>query len=142
MNFKTQANKLEDLLKEEIKKIPLVILSDKLLAYKNYKIKQDKKGFWNLFDSRNDFVAQFRIKSTACLAAKFYDKVNLKKFNEIKILDLQFWNNNNDSVIFEYKYKTAKDFEKREIFKARLDIAKNRAKHYKEEISSMFKANF
>ena len=142
MNFKTQAEKLANLLEEELKNIPLVVISDKLIAYKNFKIKQDKKGFWILIDPQGDVIDKFRIKTTASLAAKFYDRTNLKKFNEVKILDSQYWHNRIDSEIFEYKYKTTKDFDKKDYFISRWELAKSRSTHYKNEISSLFKANF
>ncbi len=142
MNFKTQAEKLESLLEEELKKIPLVVLSKNTLAYKKYKIKQDNKGMWALFDPHGSIVDKFRIKTTASLAAKFYDQTNIRRFNEIKILDGQYWNNSNDSVFFEYKYKNTKDLDKRDLFLWRWELAKGRSDRYKQEISAMFKANF
>ncbi len=142
MNFKKQAEKLQTLLEEELKKIPLKIVNEKLLAYKNFKIKQDKKGFWLLIDPQGDIIDKFRIKTTASLAAKFYDQTNLKKFHEIKILDGQYWYNHVDAEIFEYRYKTTKDLEKKDYFNCRREIAKSRTVHYKNEISSLFKANF
>lgn len=142
MNFKTQAEKLASLLEEEIKKIPLVVISDKVLAYKKFKIKQDKKGMWVLIDPHGDIVDKFRIKTTASLAAKFYDQTNLKKFNEIKILDGQYWCNYIDSEIFEYRYKTTKDLERKDYFICRWELSKSRTARYKNEISSLFKANF
>lgn len=142
MNFKTQAEKLESLLEEELKKIPLVVLAKNVLAYKKYKIKQDKKGLWILFDPHGDVVDKFRIKTTASLAAKFYDQTNLRKFNEIKILDSQYWNNHSDSVFFEYRYKNTQDLDKRDLFMWRWEVAQGRVQRYKHEISVLFKANF
>lgn len=142
MNFKTQAKKLETLLEEELKKIPLVVLSTTALAYKKYKIKQDKKGMWAIFDPHGDIVDKFRIKTTASLAAKFYDQTNFKKYNEIKILDGQYWNTHNDAVFFEYRYKNTKDVDRKDLFMWRWELAKGRSERYKQEISAMFKTNF
>lgn len=142
MNFKKQAEKLEYLLEEELKNIPLVVLSTNVLAYKKYKIKQNKQGHWVLFDQQGDAVDFFRIKTTASLAAKFYDQTNFRKYNEVKILDGQYWNTNNDALFFEHKYKNTKDLDKRDLFMWRWELSKGRAQRYKQEISTMFKANF
>ena len=143
MNFKRQAKQLEIFLEEEFKKkIPLVILPDKSIVYKRYKIKQDDRGFWTITLGTGDVIDQFRIKTTATLAAKFYDQTNFNRYNEIKSLDTQYWNNSNDASFFKYRYEHAKDTDKRDIYMWRWEQAEHRAKRYKEQISSMFKTNF
>ena len=143
MNFKQQAKQLEIFLEEEFKKkIPLVILPDKSIVYKRYKIKQDDRGFWTITLGTGDVIDQFRIKTTATLAAKFYDQTNFNRYNEIKSLDTQYWNNSNDASFFKYRYEHAKDIDKRDIYMWRWEQAEHRAKRYKEQISSMFKTNF
>ena len=143
MNFKRQAKQLEIFLEEEFKKkIPLVILPDKSIAYKRYKIKQDDRGFWTITLGTGDVIDQFRIKTTATLAAKFYDQTNFNRYNEIKSLDTHYWNNSNDASFFKYRYEHAKDIDKRDIYMWRWEQAEHRAKRYKEQISSMFKTNF
>jgi hypothetical protein len=143
MNIKRQAKQLESFLEDEFKKkIPILVLPDKSLVYKRYKIKQNKNGNWDLSYIDGDKIAEFRIKTTATLAAKFYDQTNFKRYNEVQQLDTHYWNNNNDAVFFKYRYEHAKDIEKRDIFMWRWEQADHRAKRCKEEISSMFKSNF
>jgi hypothetical protein len=143
MNFKQQAKQLEIFLEEEFKKkIPLAVLPDKSIVYKRYKIKQDDQGFWNITLGTGDVIDQFRIKTTATLAAKFYDQTNFNRYNQIKSLDTQYWNNSNDASFFKYRYEHAKDLDKRDIYMWRWEQADHRAKRYKEEISVMFKTNF
>ncbi len=142
MNFKIQAKKLESFLEEELKKIPLVVLPDKSIVYKNYKIRQNKLGLWVLRHVNGDLIDQFRIKTTASLAAKFYDQTNFKRYNEIKLLDGQYWNSSTDASFFKYKYENTKDLDKRDIFMWRWEVTKGRADRYKTEISAMFKSNF
>jgi hypothetical protein len=117
-------------------------MPDKSLVYKRYKIKQNNTGNWDLSYIGGDKIAEFRIKTTATLAAQFYDQPNFKRYNEVLQLDTHYWNNNNDAVFFKYRYEHAKDIEKRDIFMWRWEQADHRAKRYKEEISSMFKSNF
>lgn len=143
MNFKRQAKQLESFLEEEFKKkVPLVVLPDKSIVYKRYKIKQNKQGLWLLTLDNGDTIDQFRIKTTATLAAKFYDQTNFNRYNQVKSLDTHYWNNNNDASFFKYRYEHATDLEKRDIFMWRWELADHRAKRYKEEISTMFKSNF
>lgn len=143
MNFKQKAKQLENFLEEEFKKnLPLAVLPDKSIVYKRYKIKQNKQGMWTLSLIGSDAIDYFRIKTTAILAAKFYDQTNFGRYNEVKSLDTNYWNNSNDASFFKYRYEHAKDLQKRDIFMWRWEQADHRAKRYKEQISIMFKANF
>jgi hypothetical protein len=143
MNYKKQAKQLENFLEDEFKKnIPIAVLPDKSIIYKRYKIKQNKKGLWQLTYVGSDSIAEFRIKTTAILAAKFYDKTDFKRYNEVKLLDTQYWNNSNDAGFFKYRYEHAKDIDRRDLFLWRWELASSRAKRYKDEISTMFKSNF
>ena len=144
MNVKQKAAQLEKFLEEEItKNIPIVVLSDKSLVYKQYKIKENKKGLWDLVHVKTgDFIDNFRVKSTALLAAKFYDKNQFNKYSEIKHLDLKCWNNTIDSTVFKYKLETAKDLDRKDLFRCRFELSNSRAKFCKEEISRLFKAHF
>lgn len=143
MTPKHKIRELEKFVTEEIKnKIPLIAVSDNVLIYKNIKIKKTKNGNWTLFSVFGDKIAEFKIKSTASLAAKFYHKTDFKNFNLIKILDSQYWHSATDAEIFKYKCQTSKDVEKRDLFTARYELSKHRADRYKQEITSMFKVNF
>ena len=144
MNFKEKAEKLEKFLEDEFKKsIPLLVLADKSVVYGNYKIKQSKQGTWNLrYLKTDDLIDTFRTKTSAILAAKFYDKNRLGRYNDVKNLDLAFWNNSKDSAFFEERMKTTKDLERRDLFFCRFELTRDRAAKYKDELSRMFKANF
>ena len=144
MNFKEKAEKLEKFLEDEFKKsIPLLVLADKSVVYGNYKIKQSKQGTWNLrYLKTDDLIYTFRTKTSAILAAKFYDKNRLGRYNDVKNLDLAFWNNSKDSAFFEERMKTTKDLERRDLFLCRFELTRDRAIKYKDELSRMFKANF
>jgi hypothetical protein len=143
MNYKRQAKQLETFLEDEFKKkLPLVVLADKSIIYKRYTIRQNKQGSWALSLAGGDVIDQFRIKTTAILAAKFYDQTNFNRYNEVKSLDIQYWNNSVDASFFKYRCDHATDLIKRDIFMWRWEQVDHRAKRYKEQISSMFKANF
>lgn len=144
MNFKQKAEQLEKFLEEEFKKqLPVVVLADGSLIYKRYKIKQTKQGIWQLrYLGTGDIINTFRAKTCALLAAKFYDKNDFVKYNAIIILDSQYWSNFVDTSFFKVKLEKTNDCEKLDLFRARFDLANARAKHYKQEISTMFKTQF
>ncbi len=143
MNFKNQAHKLERFLEEEFKKkTPLLVLPDNTLIYKKFKIKQNKIGDYNLLHSNNDLIDTFKLKATAAIAAKnyYYDRFDL--YNDIKNLDIEYWTNSIDSLVFRERYKQCKDASKKDIYLARLDITTKRAERYKAQIAGIFKNSF
>lgn len=144
MNFKQKAEQLEKFLEEEFKKqLPIVVLADKSIIYKNYKIKQNKHGVWLLrYLGTGDIINSFRTKTCALLAAKFYEKNNFVKYNAVLLLDSQYWSNFVDTSFFKSRLEKTNDYEKLDLFRARFDLANARAKHYKNEISMMFKSQF
>lgn len=123
--------------------LPISLLPNGVLAYKNYYVKQLKNGNWGLFalDSK-DLVEQFFLRSCALMAAKAHYAVNMEKFLEIKRLDNRYWSNYTDSEIFKHNLKSVKDFDRYEILLTKLVNSNELAKYYKEAISTMFKWTF
>ena len=143
MNFKMQAFQLETFLDEEFRtKIPLLVLKDKSLVYKRFKIKQAKNLLWQLRFVTGDTIESFRLKASATIAAKCYDRGDFKRYSEIKMLDAQYWQNTNDAFIFKHKLDTTTDPDKRDIFLARYIVAQDREKLYRGKITSMFRMAF
>lgn len=142
MNFKNQAHKLEGFLEEEFKlKTPLLVLKDQTVVYKNYKIKKNSNHQWNLILD-GSVLGVFKLRAGAIIAAKCHDKTDFARLNEIKILDFQYWQHSVDEHIFHYKFDTTKDADKRDIFLARWELARDRAKVYRSKISSLFRSTF
>lgn len=143
MNFKRHAGKLEEFLEEEFrKKVPLIELPNKSLAYKNYLINQNEQGNWYFKRENTAPIAEFKIKTTAALATKLYDQQKYEKYNKVRRLDRQYWNNAMDAKIYKHKYKNTKNSNKKELYMCRWSMAENRSKHYQEEISRLFKSEF
>ena len=144
MNFKQKAAQLETFLKDELnKELPIAILPDKSIVYKHYKIKQNKQGLWNLkYLKTGDFISNFRTKSAALLAAKFYDKNKIHQYNEIKLLDTEYWTSLNDSEIFKYRISTATDLDRKDMLRSRYDQASAKSKRSAGKISQLFKTHF
>jgi len=144
MNFKQKAAELEIFLQEELKKeLPVAILPDKSIVYKNYRVKPTKKGLWNLtYAKTGDYITNFRTKSAALLGAKFYDKNRFQHFNEVRLLDTEYWNNLTNCEIFKYRISTAKDLDRKDMLRSRYDLAHAKTKRSAEKLSLMFKTHF
>ena len=143
MKFKRQAQQIENFLEEEFsKKVPLLVLPNNNIVYKKFKIKKNKLGQWELRDSANDLVNTFRLRVTAALAAKYYDSIDFRKYNEIKSIDTQYWNSAVDAGVFKYRYYHAADRDKRDLYRSRWEITNQRAKFFRDEITRKFKTSF
>lgn len=143
MNFKKQAQKLENFLDEELKsKIPLLPLPDGSILYKTYKIKKNAQGSWDLMYYRGDSIDKFNLKVSAILGAKFHYANQIHVYNSVKNLDVKYWTNSFDAVIFKEKQQNCKDIAKKTIYLSRLELTKSRAARYKEQIQGMFARNF
>lgn len=144
MNIANQAERLERFLEEEFtKKLPILVLPDKSIIYKQFRIKQNKHKNWNLsWVKTGDKVDTFHTKTSALLAAKFYLTSNYSRYNEVKHLDLSYWNNSVDAQFFKYRLNTTKDYDQKDLFVCRYDLATERYKNAQAQITQMFKYNF
>jgi hypothetical protein len=142
MNFKKQARQLEELLEIELKESsPLVFVNNNMLLYKTFKIKKSSNG-WQLINPQGNVLDEFHLRATAALAARFVERGDYKKYRSVVNLDLSYSNNVNDNNLFKERLKTSKDPAKQDIFLARLTVSSARTKHYRNEISSMFRLAF
>jgi hypothetical protein len=143
MNFKRQAQKLEQFLEEEISKNPpIVLLPDGSLAYNNFIIKKNKVEKWDIKRVGGSVVDTFNLKSCAVTGARLYGKNSFRRYSELKVLDESYSKNSNDASRYKYRYQKAKDTEIRDYFLARYIEAKQRADYARGRISSQFKAFF
>lgn len=123
--------------------LPISIQPNGSIVYKQYFIKQIANGNWGLFSlASKDLIEEFYLKTTALMAAKAYNNIQLEKYIEIKRLDNRYWANYTDSMIYGKNMKTAKEFEKYLILLTRYEHTAFLTEHYKEEISKMFKWSF
>jgi len=75
MTIKQVAKKLEKFLEDVNDIMPLTILPDGSVAYKNYVIKKNKDASWTLSRIQNQskiFIEVFNLKSSALLAANYH----------------------------------------------------------------------
>jgi len=143
MNFKKQAEKLERFLEDEFnRKIPIVVLPNKDLLYRRFKIRKNNDGTWEFRHITGDLIDKFYLKATALLAAKFYDINRFDRFNEIKNLDTGYWNNSLDSLRYNNRIEQTKQIDKKVLYLSRYTLTAARAEKYKTLISSIFRHNF
>jgi hypothetical protein len=123
--------------------LPVAVLPNGDLAYKNYIVRQNKLGNWNIHSIKSkDIVDQFYLKTCALMAAKAYNNVKLDTYSQIKELDNKYWASHSDSQVYKKNIKTAKEFGRFLILLNKLEDSEQKAEHYKEEISRMFKWSF
>ncbi len=141
MNIKRAASKLAKLYEEEKDNLPLVPLENGAVAYKDFVIKQNKQGLWAVYrksNSRLDYIDQFNLKSAACMAARHYSRNDIMGTAEVHNLDSGYWHNHIGSEIFKYRFKNTKDVDRRDLFLWRWEMTSQRAKFYKQKITTAF----
>lgn len=125
------------------KKLPISVLPDGAIVYKDYLIKANNKGNWIVYNfKQKQTVGEYFLKTCALMAAKAYDSIRLEKFNEIKRIDTQYWANHSNTQIFKHNIKNTKEFERYLILLNRLEESQAKEQFYKDEISRMFKWSF
>jgi ribosome-interacting GTPase 1 len=129
---------------EDIKRsLPISIQPNGNIVYKGYYIKKNTFENWALYNlNTHDLIEQFYLKTSALMAAKAYNNIQLEKYFEIKRLDNQYWANYSDTLIYRNNIKKAKDFSRYLVLLNKLEHTEFLAEHYKEEISKMFKWSF
>jgi hypothetical protein len=145
MTIKQVAKKLEKFLEDVNDMMPLTILPDGSMAYKNYIIKKNKDASWTLSRIQNQskiFIEIFNLKSSALLAADYHRTNRIDLLIETKILDEHYWANYNDYLNFKELYKKTKDLVKRDLYLWRSELTRDRADYYRDKISNAFAASF
>jgi hypothetical protein len=146
-NRKLNKHKVQELaeqFQEELnRKLPVTVLPDGGIVYKDYLVKQTKDGNWALYNYKQTaLIDQFFLKTCALMAAKSHSLTKIEQYFEVKRLDTQYWANHSDTRIFKNNIKLAKEFERYLILLNRLEESTIKERFYKEEISKMFKWTF
>ena len=125
------------------KKLPITIMPNGGMLYKDYLVKEMKNGNWGVYNyKQKNLIDQFYLKSCALMAAKAHASTNLTVFFEVKHLDNRYWANHCDSAVYKHNIKTAKDFDRSLVLLTRLEESQLKETYYKEEISNKFKWSF
>ena len=138
--IKDLAGQLEEDLKQTL---PLAVQPDGSIVYKNFVVRKNARGNWDLnYLNGSAVIEEYYLKSCALMAARAYGKTDINKFFEIKRLDSQYWNSHSDSQVYQKNIKTAKDFSRYLILLNKLEDSRDRAEHFQQKISTMFKWSF
>ena len=131
-------------LEEDFKKtLPISVLPNGNIVYKQYTIKPMGNGNWALVNTNNTYIVEeFYLKTTALMAAKAYARVDLNKFFEIKRIDNKYWACHSDLQVYKKNIKNAKDFDRFCILLNKLENSQAESDTYREKISQMFKWTF
>jgi hypothetical protein len=124
-------------------KLPVTVLPDGAMVYKDYLVKQTKQGNWGLYHIvTKSPIDQYYLKTCALMAAKAYARTNIEKFLEVKRLDNRYWASHIDTQIYTNNIKNTKDYDRYLILLNKLEDSKYKETFYKDEISKMFKWTF
>ena len=123
--------------------LPVNVLPNGDLVYKDYVVRQTSVGNWNIHSIKSkDLIDQFYLKTCALMAAKAYNNVKLERYSQIKELDNKYWASHSDNLLYKKNIKNAKEFDRFLVLLNKLEDSEQKAEHYKEEISKMFKWSF
>jgi hypothetical protein len=124
------------------KQLPISLLPNGSLVYKDFLVKELQNGNWGLFNIQTkDLINQYYLKSCALIAAKSYSSRQFKKCFEIKELDNGYWSNYSDTLIFKQNLKSVKE-DRYAILETRLEESTHQSTVYKHKIYSLFKLTF
>ncbi len=145
MNIKKAAKNLYNFYEQAKESIPIPVLANGGVVYKDYVIKKNKKSRWAVYKKRPgtvSFVNSYNLKTSAILAANYHHSNSVNKMIELKNLDEGFWSNQTDSFIFDNLFKKTTDSVKKDNFLWRWEMTKSRAEYYKSKILSAFNSSF
>lgn len=122
--------------------LPIYVLPNGSLLYKNFVIKQLYNKNWGVFNKQNkDLINQYHLKSCALMAANAYNHRFFNKCNEIKELDRKYWSNHINSLISKNNIKSSNE-DNYHILLTKLEECDLKANWYKNKISKLFKNTF
>jgi hypothetical protein len=141
---KPNVQKIAETLETEFNKtMKLVPLPDGSIVYKEYIVKENKQGRWDIL-KKNALGNQgeFNLKSCALVAAKALSTVHMDQYNEIKMLDSRYWTSYNTTLHCKNVMPKIKDFDHYLIMLNKLEHNEWLAENCKSEISKRFQWSF
>jgi hypothetical protein len=143
MTSKNYAPYLEKLLDDEFKHTaPIAVISNTLIAYKNYKIKKTSANDWQLILPNNDPFGTFKLKVAAILAASYHSKQSYDELASVRELDGYYWNSLVDSILFKERIAACKNSDRLDVYYARWTLTSAREAYYRATISKLFRSEF
>lgn len=128
--------------KEFSEMFPLTIVNDDMILYKNFKIKLNDAGHWDLYRLNGDVIHTFKLKSVAIMAAKYYAALKFKQIEEIKVLDFEYWSSSVDVSYYKHRLIGISDNFVKDVMISRLSSASDKKKRMKNEIIKRLNVDF
>ncbi|NBU68488.1 MAG: hypothetical protein EBS49_02515 [Verrucomicrobia bacterium] len=145
MSIDKAVDKFDKLLNHITDIMPLAVLKDGSIGYANYIVKKNKFGKWDLIQyskRHRSTIDTFYQKTCALISAKLHKNNNIMGMAKTKDLDLRYWNNYSDTIIFDKLYNQTDDKAKKDTYLWRYEVCKLRADNYKQQISQQFIQSF
>lgn len=123
--------------------LPVSILPDGSLLYKNLLVKQLDNLYWGLYNTvSKDLINEYFLKSCALIAAKEYYIRQYARYQEVKLLDTKYASASSDTLVFKHNIAIVSDNEKYEILLTRLEESQSISERYKQIILRLFRQSF
>jgi len=122
------------------KQLPIILLKNGAVGYKDFIIKQTNLGRWGVHSIHNlkETVGEYNLKTCALMAAKAYNSTQIARFKEIKELDNHYQANHIEHQVYKKNIKSAKELDKYIILLNKLEESVFKTEAYKQKITTMF----
>lgn len=123
--------------------LPISVLPDGSLLYKNLLVKQLDNTYWGVYNiTSKDLINEYFLKSCALLAAKEYNQRQYEKYHSVKLLDSKYASATNDVTVFKNNISLVTDDEKYQIMLTRLEESNTLSHQYQQLILKLFRQSF
>lgn len=123
--------------------LPISVLPDGSLVYKNFIVIQLANQNWGLYNTDSkDLIKEYFLKSSSLMAAKAYCDRHYNKYYEINDLDRLYKISINNLNIFQHQVNNTTDSEKYHITLTRLEESSAQSTHYRKLILRLFRQAF
>lgn len=123
--------------------LPISILPDKSLLYKNFLVKQNDQLSWELYNlNSKDLVNDYYSKSCALVAAKAYYHRHYNQYYEINDLDRMYQLWYNQTLFFKHSIDQTTDYDRYEVLLTRLEESNAKSEYFRNMILRLFRHSF
>ena len=121
---------------------PVKLCTNGDIVYNEFSITRNNSQDWVLSVYDVNEIHRFKLRTTALIAAKFYEQGLFHRIEEVKSLDSCFWRNSDNKKNFKEIIKKTKDFDRKDMLIARLTESEVYLLQSKNKILCLFKAMF
>jgi len=123
--------------------LPISVLPDGSLLYKNYLVKQLDNTYWGVYNILSkELINEYYLKSCALIAAKEYNFRHYEKYHSIKLLDSKYASATNDATVFRHNISLVTDNDRYEVMLTRLEESSTLSQQYQHMILKLFRQSF